>query len=93
MFKPEVKGKNNKDSIGNKRIRNQCSRTSVSLKELCNDSKIPIILCTRMQLPAAHNFRRSPLNTSIIIKYYRILEQEKILEISFIWLIDFELDN
>lgn len=59
----------------------------MSLKEFSNDSKIPIILCNKVQFPAAHNLRISPLNAWVDIKYYRILEQEKTLEIGFIWLV------
>lgn len=44
-----------------------------------SQSKIPILFCTKIQLPAAHNLRRSSLDAWVVIKDYRILEQDDIL--------------
>lgn len=41
-------------------------------------SKIPILFCTKKQLPAAHNLR-SPLDACVVIKDYRLLEQDNTL--------------
>lgn len=57
-----------------------------------SQSKIPILFCTKRQLSAAHNLR-SPLHAWVVIKDYRILEQDNILQITFVWLIDFKFES
>ena len=69
---------------------NYCSKTSMRLN-LFSNLKIPKIVCNKIQLPAPHNLRS--LNVWVIFKDYRILEPDKTLKITFIWLIDFKLES
>lgn len=41
-------------------------------------SKIPVLFCTKIRLPAAHNLKRS-LDARVVIKDYRLLEQDNAL--------------